>query len=383
MARKREDILVKTYPRPGHRRIQYAGTNEWIVVPGNTPAEARAFAEKNKAYLLGTRLGEDLLGSFAKDFYNPQGEWATYTQAKGRRPYGGYYRRLAGLLHYYVLPQFGSMSMHALDSLTIDKWVGGLQSVRKGTPLAADTKNQILTTIRHIYDYAKYKGIVDRNPVDYIKPYHGHKSRPAFLPEEIERMFPWDEAELRRIWPNLTWLCFYLILRDTGLRTGEALALDWHNYSATYQCFAIVQKFESSTGRVLPGTKTGVTRAVVVSKRTAGYLAQLYKEQAKETGLIFTGDGKKPYCENNVCDRLKDALERAGIPRFVDGQGRTPYSFRHAFVTNMLSTSLDAREVALLAGHSPQMQANYNHPTNDHLFKRINHLRDQVEKLYQ
>ena len=378
---QKQEIWVKNY-KPGKYRVCFLHTRDkWFVIEADSPEQARKIAKSQEKILIVKDDKTLLFGEFAKDFYNPRGEWAKYIERKGRQPYGGYYQRYQMCLNRYVLPRFSAVSMVLMTPVEIDEWLTDLCSYSTGKPLAARTKNIILTSISHIFDYAKFKGLVEKNPIDDIKLFTGSSPRPPFSRDEIARLFPESEV-IHEIWPNLTWLCFYLILRDTGLRTGEALALDWANYSRQHHCFAIVQKFEQSTNRILSGTKTGVARAVVVTKRTAEFLAKLQKKQGKDSGLIFTLDGVKPYSENNVCDRLKDALERAGIPRIVNGRARTPYSFRHSFVTNALSASLNPDEVALLAGHSRQVQQGYNHPTNQHLFNRIKHLREQVEKLY-
>lgn len=381
--RKKEDILVKNY-NEGKFRVAYAHTpGKWYVIHAGSREQARAVARAKEKIFAGESAVENLLfGKFAQDFFNPQGEWAQLLHKKGRRPYGGYYKRLNNDLVHYILPRWGATPMNLIEPVMIDEWLSELKSYRHGRELAPRSKNQVMSAMKHIFEYAKYKGVIERNPIDYIKQFHGEGVRAVFSPQEIQAMFPIDENELRHIWPNLTHICFFLILRDAGLRPGEALALDWANYSDQFKCFAIVQKFEQSTNRILPGTKTGVSRAVPITGRTAKYLAQLKKQQGKDEGLIFSKNGIKPFSENSVVDRLNDAMARAGIPRFVNGQGRTPYSFRHAFVTNALSANLHPDEVALLAGHSRQVQKGYNHPTNDHLFNRIKHLRDQVERLY-
>lgn len=373
-------IYVKKY-KPGKFRVSFLHTpGKWFVIRAHSPENARDVAKKQESWLLGNASKGIRFGDFANDFYNQNGVWAKYIESKGHSPYGMYYQRLHGYLNNYVLPKFAHMFIDEIDAVTIDSWLMTIKSIKKNEDAAPATRNQILTTMSHIFDYAKYKGILDKNPVKNIKTFRGGKSRPAFALSEIKALFPENEETALNIWPNRLWLTFFLVMRDTGLRTGETLALDWQNYSCEYQCFAVVQKYESSTGRILPGTKTGATkkRAVAITNRTAAVIQLLQKEQGRG-GLIFSQDGQKPYTENNVIHRFRYAMERAGIPRVVDGQSRTPYSFRHSFVTNMLSTDLDARDVAVLSGHGIEMQSTYNHPTNNHLYKRIVSLREKIE----
>ena len=378
MMKKSQEIWVKSY-KPGKFRVQFKHSpGKWFVVRASSVAEARSVARTQERYLIYKAVHQVTFSEFAKGFFNKNGDWAKYIESKGASPWTGYYPRLTGLLNNYILPEWGPIALEHITSAGLDKWLQSLKSVRTGRPLSADTKNHVISALNSIFKYAVYQEIIQKNPAAEIRPFRGGETRPVFSREEIRQLFPNDKAEMNRIWPNPIWRCFFLVLRDTGLRTGEALALDWANYSPEFQAFAIVQKYEACSGKILPGTKTGRPRAVSVTNKTAKVL----KELPQRPGLIFSQDGKKAYSEHNVCDRLRDALEKAGIPRYIDGKARTPYSFRHSFVTNALSAALDPDEVALLAGHSRQVQKGYNHPTNHHLFNKIRHLREHVEKLY-
>jgi integrase len=57
------------------------------------------------------------------------------------------------------------------------------------------------------------------------------KPRSALPTGNVKTLFPYNRAELKRIWRTQKYICALLILRDTSLRPGELVALKWQDWN--------------------------------------------------------------------------------------------------------------------------------------------------------
>jgi integrase len=384
MGRPQVLIRVEKY-KEDKFRVSFAHTpNKKFVVEAANIDEARRYAKANEQLFFPSNNKQVTFGVFAKNFFSSTSSWAKMREAKGRKRDNEYYRVLQRRLDNYILPAFSYTKIGLIDSLAIDEWLLSLKSKRTGEALANDTVNKLIVALRFIFDEAVRQKIIDKDPMDYVTFFADNgQRRPAFTKNEIVQLFPADKNLLSKIWPTKKWLVFFIILRDTGLRPGEALALSWENYYKEMNVFVINQKL-SRGKEIKPGTKTGKPRAVIISNESANYLAQYKKEMGRENGLIFSSDGTTPSTSENIIKILTGALLRAGIPVYNEKrEKRTPYSFRHSFNTELLQIA-DNSTVQLLTGHSSdEMTAHYNHTSSLQMANKVKHMQDIIDNLYK
>jgi len=283
----------------------------------------------------------------------------------------------------YWIPQFGRFLLSAVSSVAIDSWFMNLKHYKKLTPLADSTKNKILNAGRAIFKEAVWRKIIKENPINGIeKIIEENKHREPLTDFELAKLFPKSEKELLKIWLDRKWLCYFLIMRDTGWRPGEVAGLARKNYYTNFGGVYTEQSIDRRTGEVqnrIKTTKKGIQYKIgYFSDVTISQLNKYLKEENLILNdLIFKtkkGKGIKPDASNN---HFKASCERAGI----EIGNRTQYSFRHTFDTKMLQhLSLD--EVNLLMGHIGY-RGEYDHRTPTDILGQYATLKSTVQKNYK
>jgi integrase len=97
-------------------------------------------------------------------------------------------------------------------------------------PPANQTRNQILYALRRILLEAESEGLILRNPLEHVEPMgKGGRVRDVFAIEELRRMFPASHEELLAVWKTLKYAALFITMATTGIREGEARALQWRH----------------------------------------------------------------------------------------------------------------------------------------------------------
>jgi integrase len=177
----------------------------------------------------------------------------------------------------------------------------------------------------------------------------------TLLPDEHRREFTIDEKLLTKMLghekctASLKTLLPFLI--DTGLRMGEALALEWSAVD-----------LKKKTVTVVSGKTKNARRTIPLTERALGILSGL-KAKADKTkkdgedhpaGTVFHDLGTHFYL-NHQMSTLRKAMK---LPNDC-----VLHSTRHTFCTRLGSSGVDAFTLQKLAGHSSiTVSARYVHP---------------------
>jgi integrase len=306
-------------------------------------------------------------------------------KAKGHSFGAAYLRVRQGHVDNYIVPLFGDIDPRELSGRYIDDAIIG--AVRKGgKPLAPATKYKIVYTLNLILEDMREVGILEANPLAGVKPYSRTALKPrGVLPRDsLTKLFPSSHGALVRVWGDSMWAACMLVLLDAGLRPGELRALRWRElYKETdgqggiSWVFVIRHGIAAGTTAVVKGTKTDTVKAPGVSARTAQELA-IWRAESRHAGdddFIFTLDGRAPVTNGGVLKAFRRGLAAVGL----DDESWTPYWLRHSFVTYSLSV-LSEQEVADLAGHSVEIDRNYQHPDDEVALARSKMARDKLDK---
>jgi integrase len=144
----------------------------------------------------------------------------------------------------------------------------------------------------------------------------------------------------------------FLLLGRTGMRPGEAFALQWPDFDFTNRKILVERAYSAG---VLGTTKTDGVRTVDMSQELATALTALYKQreaQALKEGwgevpeLVFINSARKPMDESRVRKRFARVLKNAKIT------GHRLYDLRHTFATQLLAKSAPITYVAAQLGHA-------------------------------
>ncbi len=95
--------------------------------------------------------------------------------------------------------------------------------------LASKTKNHIIDSFRIILAEAHRERIVPFNPLSSVARLSKslYKKRDSLSLQDIKTLFPQNEDEVLRIWRRTDFVVLYFLMLSSGIRSGEARALQW------------------------------------------------------------------------------------------------------------------------------------------------------------
>jgi len=154
---------------------------------------------------------------------------------------------------------------------------------------------------------------------------------------------------------------FTFLLSRTGLRLGEALALNWEDLDCSGRKLVVRRtlharrkkgEFKVTTG----SPKSGKTRHVDMSAQLASMLTHLHSLRSKEAlargageprAWVFATAVGSPLDESAVRKAMRRVLKRAGLPTHF-----TPHCLRHTFATLMIQRGVPLAYIKEQLGHS-------------------------------
>lgn len=138
---------------------------------------------------------------------------------------------------------------------------------------------------------------------------------------------------------------FFELMFFTGLRPGEAMALQFKDLNNNY--LIINKTITSHCGRVfdLPKTTTSI-RKVKIDKRLKKDILALKKEYVACNEDYFVFGGIKPLAPTTINRKKKIACEKANIRPI------TLHQFRHSHATFLVNKGILINEVSRRLGHS-------------------------------
>jgi integrase len=247
----------------------------------------------------------------------------------------------------HLLPHFGKRDIADIRRDDVKALIASV--VAKGR--TRGTVMRVLAPLREMLNHAMEDGHVAANPASNIlrrsRLDAGNKRAAEFLTrEELAHLL----ATCRSCEPNFYPLV--LILARTGLRLGEAIALQWDDIN-WQDCFADVQRSYSKLRLSTP--KSGKGRRVDLSDHLVEVLATHHlaaKKQALRTGVplapwMFPGDPpNKPLDVNNFRSRQwARILKKAGI------HALRLHALRHTYASLLISQGESLAYVRDQLGH--------------------------------
>ena len=211
----------------------------------------------------------------------------------------------------------------------------------EGRPISPSTVNRSLATLRRMMRLAQEWRVIDRVP------------RIRLLPGERNREFVLsyaDEKNYLEFAPQPLKDLATVIL-DTGLRIGEALALEWRDVHLAPDAP------QGGYVQIREGKSKNARRAVPLTRRAHNLLVQ--RQGTAQTALVFADENHKPLQVSSfdyMHARMRKALKLS--PAFV------LHSLRHTYLTRLGLAAVDAFTITKLAGHSSvTVSQRYVHPT--------------------
>lgn len=262
-------------------------------------------------------------------------------------------RHYAAVLDNHILPSIGD---YLIQRITRDDVVALRDSYSDVLPVTANGRINVL---RNVLQDAYQQEIISRNPcmgLPVLRTLVPDAPAKSLTADELGRvLFALRENHAK-------WYPFFYTLAFTGLRFGEATALQWRDID-TDRGVIRIQRSQWRGKMDLP--KNGKTRTVPLLPEHLEILMQHQKKQLKlnrrrskvaeiavdPNALVFPAHKAKHGYMHVSAARvpLLDALERAGIT-----QRFTVHGFRHTFNNLLRQSQVDSIVLRSMTGHSSE-----------------------------
>ena len=264
--------------------------------------------------------------------------------------------------------------LREIDTEAVKRYLNHLKTTPTdtGEPFSATSVKHFFGTLRNILRYAKRLKYIDADPTEDLsnseKPHREKKQIDFLTPQDAGRFLDCLEREAKEK-KTLYWQAMFNIMLISGLRRGEACALQWKDLDSKKLELSIVRNVtldkNSETGFSIGKTKTGESRIVPISSRLNKLLTDLKDEREKQlspkdengnittrvtlsgTSFIFCGsDPYKPIRPDSVTTKVKRFVEKYNLPDV------SPHDLRHSSAALALEAGTDLKAIQELLGHA-------------------------------
>jgi integrase len=274
------------------------------------------------------------------------------------------------ILRNHVVPKLGKYKMREIIPSTIAKYYKELLAHGRrdgkdfGGALSANTVNKIHVVLGSMFDAALRDGKITTNPfrshADQINAPSGRTLRANrreieyWSSEELSDFITWDRDvfcdELHALW---------VFIARTGVRRGEAIALQWDDIDFTTGTVAIRRAADAAASKSVKSTKTMRDRSIVISASVQDLLGKHKKQRAAEFGIhyiagksfVFGTPKNELRNPNDVTARWTPTLTKARI-QLPHLPWVTIKGLRHTHASTLLKSGANPKIVQERLGHS-------------------------------
>ena len=215
-------------------------------------------------------------------------------------------------------------------------------NMRLDTQAAISTVNGEMACLKSLFSEAVAAGLCDANPVRHVKLFNPNNVRDRILsPEETARLFSAAEDQNDFVRP------LFHALYHTGMRLGEALALEWADVEFDNQRVAI-RRSKSGEGRKVP-LRQALADELIAWKQTA----------RGSTRWVFPAryDASQPM--QSVRKGWLRLCRDAGIT------GLRPHDLRHNFTSMLQAGGVSDSIIMSITGHKTHVMLHRYSHSND------------------
>lgn len=246
------------------------------------------------------------------------------------------------ILERDILPYFGARKINSIQPSEIKEW-----QIRLAERLSISSIKKYRGVLNHIFDDAWREGIVSENPVLKVKLPKNSNAK-IFRTE----MLPFSENEIDLILKNakgqFRWFLQCSIF--SGIRPGEAVALDWSDVCFDTKTIHISKTVKRSGkgGYTIGKPKTPASiRKIDMLPQVEEALRAQFLETGLKKGKVFLNRWGKAWRSPDFLNlKFKLLLKKIGIAQ------RNIYNTRHTFASQMLVKKIDLGWISKTMGHS-------------------------------
>ncbi len=284
--------------------------------------------------------------------------------------------RLESTVNNHIIPNIGGMKM---DKVTRDHVQSLVNQLYKKEKLSYSSVKKVYVALNSCYNHALIADVIKKNPcIGITLPSQSERTKEV-LPlsaDEVERL----KAELVATKPSGEPMYYYgnayLLILNTGLRMGEALALCWEDVdfegkTITIEKNHILSKKRDESGNTVGGyelqkqdsTKTASGNRTIPMNRSAESALLALKEN-NTTPYVIVNSRQHNVLPSNFERTFHRISQNAGIGQYG------VHALRHTFASMLFRNHVDVKIVSQLLGHS---SVKITYDTYVHLFEKDIH----------
>lgn len=286
--------------------------------------------------------------------------WLIHVKRPSLKP-ASYDRLESTFVNHIEKSAVGRSQLGNLTSMDIQKLIN-----EKSRSLSYSSIKKIYELLNSCFSYAVISRDIDFNPVLAVT-----MPKQENIKKETKKMQIYTEDELNRIKAtasiryktgNIRYRHAYLfvLLANTGMREGEALALTWENVDLENRLIrvcrnaAVIKNRDDDSGKKYDLVVTTV-------KTKTGNRTIPCNDQAMEALLWLKSYQEKHHIKTEFvdCNGSGGMLSPHTLPKLLAGvlkAADVPYkgihSFRHTFASNLIKAGVDVKIVSQLLGHA-------------------------------
>ncbi|MBO4419666.1 MAG: site-specific integrase [Oscillospiraceae bacterium] len=268
-----------------------------------------------------------------------------------------FYKNMSDDLIEYFGPR---KKLTAIDAEAVKRYIKYCNTeakTKRGESYSPTTTQHHFNTLRSILEYARRFKYVQFDPCQDLN----QNEKPKRTKKKIDFLAPDDAKALLKALETepLFWRAFMNLLITTGLRRGEAVALQWGDIDVDKKTITVQRNVTIDSNSLnkyhVGATKTGEVRTVPVSPRVLALLTALKDEHQTKFGAVMfptayvfcsAADAYRPIYPTEPTRWQRKFTERHNLPKV------SPHDLRHTAATLALEGGANLKQVQALLGHS-------------------------------
>ena len=262
------------------------------------------------------------------------------------------YERYQFCLQLLCKDELALMDVRAIRLEHIQEYVN-----RLGDMSASTIKKQKLL-LSQVLEYALLTELIQRNPVEGVEmPPMTHNTKVVFPYEKDEQeklVTAFTEIKGNKLRLRYGWGA--VLILETGLRAGEALALEWPDINEEKRTLKVNKNMVRVNGKniVQRTTKTeSGKRTIPLNSRAMEAIRHLKAQRIVGCPYVFATQNGKHLSYRNLLATMEKACEAAGV------EHRGLHALRHSFASNLYAKGVEVKVISRLLGHA-SVEITYN-----------------------
>lgn len=263
------------------------------------------------------------------------------------------YARYQFCLQLLCKDELAHMDIRVIKLEHIQEYINRLEA-----ELSASTIKKQKLMLSQVLEHAMLTEVIQRNPVQGVQmPPMTHNTKVIFPYEKEEQdklVAAFTEQKGNKLRFRYGWGA--VLVLETGLRAGEALALEWNDIDEEKKLLKINKNMVRVDGKnvVQRATKTeSGKRTIPLNSKAMEAVQHLKEQQVKGCAYVFATQTGEHVSYRHLLTTMERACEAAGV------EHRGLHALRHSFASNLYSRGVEVKVISKLLGHA-SVEITYN-----------------------